>query len=211
MKAHGVTRVSVNPQTMNDRTLRLVGRDHTSADIEKCFELVRSIGFDSINMDLIAGLPNETEADMEASLEAVKRLDPDCLTVHTLAIKRASRLHERMDEYVLPNVDTVERMVAMGAAAADEMDMQPYYMYRQKYMAGNLENVGYSKPGSICVYNIDMMEDAMSILAHGAGAMTKRVFEGGTRIERIPNPKDISTYIEKLDEVQKEREVLFGI
>ena len=211
MKAHGVTRVSVNPQTMCDKTLRLVGRDHTSEDIVRCFELVRSVGFDSVNMDLIAGLPNETADDFKASLAAVEALQPECLTVHTLAIKRASRLHERMDEYVLPPVDEVERMVELGRASAYRMGMKPYYMYRQKYMAGNLENVGYSKPGSVCVYNIDMMEDGMSIIAHGAGAMTKRVFDGGGRIERVPNNKDIATYIEKIEETNREREKLFEL
>lgn len=211
MKEHGVNRVSVNPQTMSDNTLRLVGRDHTSADIISSYELVRSFGFDSINMDLIAGLPGEDEEIFADSLSAVEALSPECLTVHTLAIKRASRLHEHMDEYELPSVESVERMVDMGLKKADEMGMEPYYMYRQKYMAGNLENVGYSKPGSICVYNIDMMEDGMSIIAHGAGAMTKRVFHGGTRIERVPNPKDIDTYISKIELTNAERERLFSL
>ena len=211
MKEHGVTRVSVNPQTMCDATLRLVGRDHTAADIIASYELVRSFGFDSVNMDLIAGLPGEDENDFAASLDAIEPLSPDCLTVHTLAIKRASRLHEHMDEYELPSVESVERMVGMGLERANAMGMEPYYMYRQKYMAGNLENVGYSKPGSICIYNIDMMEDGMSILAHGAGAMTKRVFDGGGRIERVPNPKDIDTYIRKIDLTNAEREQLFSL
>ena len=211
MKAHGVNRVSVNPQTFCDRTLRLVGRDHTSADIEACYELVRRIGFDSVNMDLIAGLPGEDETAFGASLRAAEALSPECLTVHTLAIKRASRLHEHLDEYDLPSVESVERMVDMGHETAERMGMEPYYMYRQKYMAGNLENVGYSKSGSICIYNIDMMEDGMSILAHGAGAMTKRVFEGGGRIERVPNPKDIDTYIRKIEQTNAEREELFSL
>lgn len=211
MKEHGVTRVSVNPQTMCDKTLRLVGRDHTSSDIVRCFESVREAGFDCVNMDLIAGLPNETEDDFKASLEAVDALSPECLTIHTLAIKRASRLHESLDKYVLPSVETVERMVDMGLACARRMGMKPYYMYRQKYMAGNLENVGYSKPGHVCVYNIDMMEDGMSILAHGAGAMTKRVFDEGGRIERVPNNKDIATYIEKIEDTNAERERLFDL
>ena len=211
LKEHGVNRISVNPQTMCDETLRLVGRDHKAADIVSCFETARSIGFDSINMDLIAGLPGETEREMERSLAAVKALSPDCLTVHTLAIKRASRLHEKLDEYRLPEVETVEKMVAMGAQAAREMGMKPYYMYRQKYMAGNLENVGYSTPKAVCVYNIDMMEDSMSILAHGAGAMTKRVWADGGRIERVPNNKDIATYIARIEETNAERERLFSL
>ena len=210
MKAHGVTRVSVNPQTMCDRTLKLVGRSHSAREIVDSFILVRSMGFDSINMDIIAGLPNETELDMEATLDAIYDLDPDCLTVHTLAIKRASRLKEHMAEYEMPSVETVERMVGMGLKTARQMGMKPYYMYRQKYMAGNLENVGYSKPGHICVYNIDMMEDGMSIIAHGAGAMTKRVWDDGGRIERVPNNKDIATYIEKINETNAERVRLFN-
>lgn len=211
MKRHGVTRVSVNPQTMCDNTLRLVGRDHNSADIIKTYEDVRSIGFDSVNMDLIAGLPNENESDFYKSLCEVEKLSPDCLTVHTLAVKRASRLHEHMDKYELPSVATVEKMVKMGFEASRRMGMKPYYMYRQKYMTGNLENVGYSNDDAICIYNIDMMEDSMSIIAHGAGAMNKRVFREGGRIERIPNPKDIDTYIEKLSYTQREREALFSL
>lgn len=209
LKSHGVKRISVNPQTMCDRTLRLVGRDHSADDVKRCFYEAREAGFDSINMDLIAGLPGETEGDMEHSLREIKSLDPECLTVHTLAIKRASRLKEHIAEYDLPNVETVEKMVRLGRECAMDMGMKPYYMYRQKYMAGNLENVGYSKEGHICVYNIDMMEDRMSILAHGAGAMTKRVWQDGGRIERIPNPKDIATYIEKLGQTDKERRLMF--
>ncbi len=209
MKSAGVTRISVNPQTMNDRTLIAVGRDHTSRDIELCFNKAREIGFDSINMDLIAGLPGETSEDMQRTVEAVAKLGPDCLTVHTLAIKRSSRLHEQLPRYQLPPVSEVEKMIAIGAKAADDMGMVPYYMYRQKYMAGNMENVGYSKPDKICLYNIDMMEDCLSILSSGAGAMTKRVFPDGHRIERVPNPKDIATYAAKIDRIGEERIRLF--
>ena len=211
LKAHGVDRVSVNPQTMCDKTLRLVGRDHTAAQLIECYDMVRSIGFASVNCDLIAGLPNETEEDMAYTLEKVKALSPECLTVHTLAIKRSSRLHEHMDEYDMPSGETVESMIRMGAEAAAEMGMEPYYMYRQKYMAGNFENVGYSKPGSICIYNIDMMEDSLSIIAHGAGSMTKRVFNEAGRIDRVANPKDIDTYIAKVDITDAERRRLFGL
>ena len=209
MKAAGVTRVSVNPQTMNDRTLAAVGRDHTADDIRRCFGLVREIGFDSVNMDLIAGLPGETEKDMLNTVRAVMELGPDDLTVHTLAIKRSSRLHEHLSSYPLPPASEVEKMTAIGAAAAEEMGMVPYYMYRQKYMTGNMENVGYAKEGSICLYNVDMMEDTLSILANGAGAMTKRVFPDGRRIERVPNPKDIATYIAKIGKTDEERIRLF--
>ncbi|MCH5278852.1 MAG: coproporphyrinogen dehydrogenase HemZ [Christensenellaceae bacterium] len=211
IKKYGATRISVNPQTMCDATLRAVGREHTSEDIRKCFMLAREIGFDSINMDLIAGLPGEDAHGMQCTIDEVIKLDPDCLTVHTLAIKRSSRLKEQLEHIALPAISEVERMTAIGSAGAEAMGMLPYYMYRQKYMAGNMENVGYSKADKVCIYNIDMMEDALSIIAHGAGAMTKRVFLGEQRIERVPNPKDIATYIEKLDRVHAERMELFEI
>lgn len=209
LKKNGVNRISINPQTMNDRTLALVGRDHKAADIRACYYLAREIGFDSINMDLIAGLPMEGLDDMEHTLNDVLNLAPDCLTVHTLAIKRSSRLHEKLGEYMLPAVSTVEKMTSLGEKCALDLGMLPYYMYRQKYMAGNMENVGYSLPDKVCHYNIDMMEDRLSIIAHGAGAMNKRVFDGEKRIERIPNPKDIATYIEKVDRIHSERKRLW--
>lgn len=205
MYDRGVNRISINPQTMCDDTLRAVGRDHNADDIENCFALARKIGFDSINMDLIAGLPGETTEHMLNSIERIKRLNPDCLTVHTLAIKRSSRLKEHLSEFELPPVREVEAMTAIGAKGAADMGMLPYYMYRQKYMAGNMENVGYSNPEKVCIYNIDMMEDALSIIAHGAGAMSKRVFPDGHRIERVPNPKDIETYIAKIDKTHIDR------
>ena len=210
LKKNGTTRISINPQTMNDDTLRLVGRDHTASDVRDCFRMARSLGFDSINMDLIAGLPLETIEHMERTLNEVLLLAPDSLTVHTLAIKRSSRLHEKLGEYTLPPVSAVEKMTALGEKCALELGMLPYYMYRQKYMAGNMENVGYSLPSRICLYNIDMMEDRLSIIAHGAGAMNKRVFSGEKRIERVPNPKDIATYIEKVERTHAERERLFS-
>lgn len=199
LKRLGVNRISINPQTMNDETLRRVGRSHTAEDVRRVFDLARSVGFDSINMDLIAGLPGETPEDMRRSCSAVAALNPDHLTVHSLAIKRSSLLKTKLKEYPIASAEQAEQMVAIGSACAERMGMNPYYLYRQKYMSGNLENVGYARPGSECVYNIDMMEETTSILSHGAGAMTKRVFQKGTRIERLPNPKDVPTYIEKLD------------
>lgn len=206
---HGVTRISVNPQTMCDETLKSVGRDHRAEDIINCFYTARRMGFDCINMDLIAGLPGEDHVLMEKSIDKILPLLPDCLTVHTLAVKRSSRLHEHLDEIVLPDIHEVEQMTAIAAEGAEKMGMLPYYMYRQKYMAGNMENVGYSMPDKICIYNIDMMEDALSIIAHGAGAMTKRVFPNGHRIERVPNPKDIDTYISKIDSIDAARRKLW--
>lgn len=211
LKDMGVTRISLNPQSMCGETLRRIGRAHTPQDVEEAFAIARDVGFMNINMDVIAGLPGETAADMRDTLERITRLGPESLTVHTLAVKRSSRLKERMQEYPLPEAVETERMVALGGEYAAGMGMRPYYMYRQKYMRGNLENVGYVKHGLECIYNIDMMEEATSIMAHGAGAMTKRVFQGrDMRVERIPAPKDIQTYINKLDILAREKEKLFS-
>ena len=210
LKGHGVTRISINPQTMNDRTLQAIGRFHTAADIAASFELARQEGFDCINMDLIAGLPGEGVEDFVRTLEAVRAFDPENLTVHTLAIKHSSRLKARLEEYPLPDGATVEEMVRLGAEAARRMGMKPYYMYRQKYMQGNLENVGYAKSGTECVYNIDMMEETVSILSHGAGAMTKRVYGVGERVERLPSPKDVPTWYQKQEKLFAEKKRLFS-
>ena len=160
-------------------------------------------------MDLIAGLPGEHVDDFCGSLQRVQRLSPANMTVHTLAIKRSSRLIERLDEYPLPTASDVEQMLSAGAETAQSLGMQPYYVYRQKYMSGNLENVGYAKQDSICMYNIDMMEETTNIMAHGASAMSKRVFGYENRVERIPNPKDVKTYFDKLPTILLEKRALF--
>ena len=209
LKRHGIGRISINPQTMNDETLRRVGRSHTREDIIRVYELAREIGFDSINMDLIAGLPGETAADMQRSCDAIAQLAPDNLTVHSLAIKRSSTLKKELDEHALASSAQAEEMTQIGARCAESMGMNPYYMYRQKYMSGNLENVGYALPGKECVYNIDMMEETASILSHGAGTMTKRVFSGQNRIERLPSPKDVPTYLAKLDRLLADKTAFF--
>ena len=211
MKELGVGRISINPQTMNAETLLRIGRSHTPADIKACYAMAREIGFSSINMDLIAGLPGESASDMARTLEEIKALAPENLTVHTLAIKRSSKLKERLAEFPLATPLEAEVMVEMGRQSAAAIGLMPYYMYRQKYMRGNLENVGYAKPDKICIYNVDMMEETTSILAHGAGAMSKRVFGGEHRVERIPNPKDIETYIAKLHTVDAQKRMLFGL
>ncbi len=209
MKRAGVTRISVNPQTMNQKTLALIGRNHTPEDAERAFFMAREMGFTNINMDVIAGLPGESEDDMQATLERLSRLAPESLTVHTLALKRASRLVMEKEVFPLPGAQAAEAMVRLGADCAEAMGMRPYYMYRQKFMRGNLENVGYAKPGFECVYNVDMMEDAASILAHGAGSMTKRVFDAERRVERVSAPKDIKTYAAKVDALAAEKDTLF--
>ncbi|MDP3447172.1 MAG: coproporphyrinogen dehydrogenase HemZ [Eubacteriales bacterium] len=209
LKRLGIDRISINPQTMNDETLRRVGRSHTAEDIVRVYELAREIGFHSINMDLIAGLPGESAEDMQRSCDAILRLKPDNLTVHSLAIKRSSSLKKELYEHTLASAAQAEEMIKIGAGCAEQMGMNPYYMYRQKYMSGNLENVGYALPGKECVYNIDMMEEIASILSHGAGTMTKRVFGGENRIERLPSPKDVPTYLDKLDRLIADKSAFF--
>ena len=209
LKKYGAGRISVNPQSMNAHTLALIGRSHTPEDIALAFAMARDMGFDNINMDVIAGLPGETPADMENTLEAISALGPESLTVHTLALKRSSRLALNPEAYPLPSARDAEEMVLMGERAARALGMRPYYMYRQKYMRGNLENVGYALPGKECVYNIDMMEDAAAIMAHGAGAMTKCVYDAARRVERVPAPKEISVYLDKIDRLAEAKEKLF--
>lgn len=211
MKKHGVDRISINPQTMNDDTLKLIGRHHTVEQIKEAFTLARECGFDNINMDLIIGLPGETREHIEGTMREVALLAPDSLTVHSLAIKRAARLNifwEKYKDYAMVNTDDIINMTADCAAA---MGMEPYYLYRQKNMAGNFENVGYSKPGREGIYNILIMEEKQTIMAVGAGASTKVVFPEENRIERVENVKDVTTYIENIDEmIDRKRRFFYG-
>ena len=198
LNKHGISRISINPQSMNDKTLKVIGRSHSAADIISCFHLARDAGFDNVNMDVIAGLPGENSDDFRNTLDGIIKLHPDSLTVHTLAVKRSSRLIEKLDQYPLPSPEETDQMVKLGYKAAVDMQMRPYYMYRQKYMSGNLENVGYAVQGKECIYNVDMMEETLSIMAHGAHTISKRVFDKGRRVERIANPKDVPTYYAKI-------------
>lgn len=211
MKKHGVDRISINPQTMNDDTLKLIGRHHTVEQIKEAFTLARECGFDNINMDLIIGLPGETREHIERTMREVALLAPDSLTVHSLAIKRAARLNifwEKYKDYAMVNTDDIINMTADCAAA---MGMEPYYLYRQKNMAGNFENVGYSKPDREGIYNILIMEEKQTIMAVGAGASTKVVFPEENRIERVENVKDVTTYIENIDEmIDRKRRFFYG-
>ena len=193
-----VDRISVNPQTMNQETLDLIGRRHSVRDVKEKFYLARELGFDNINMDLIAGLPGENATHMERTMEEIRALKPDNVTVHSLAVKRAARLNLQMDKYK----DTLSLDIRAELNIADKfsrkMGLEPYYMYRQKNMAGNFENVGYSIPGKEGLYNILIMEEVQSIVACGAGTVSKRVYPDG-RIERCDNVKDVGLYIEKID------------
>ena len=217
LKRHGIGRISVNPQTMQQKTLDLVGRRHTVEDVITTFRVARELGFDNINMDLIAGLPGETPEDMEDTLTKVQALGPDSLTVHALAIKRASRLRQeqRSGEGFTGHTASAGDLTAMIDAAyrcAGEMGLVPYYLYRQKNMAGNFENVGYAEVDKAGIYNILIMEEKQSIVAAGAGASTKIVLPKAvempgskkhkmTNLIRIENVKQVDEYIARIDEM----------
>ena len=212
LKKWDITRISINPQTMKDETLKIIGRRHTVAQAVESFQLARELGFDDINMDLIMGLPEESLEDAKDTLEQIKALKPDNLTVHS---KRAARLNMFKEDYKdYKMVNTTEHM-NLTARYAKEMGLEPYYLYRQKSMAGNLENVGYASPGKAGIYNILIMEEKQTIVACGAGASTKRVWnepnpDGTHRIERCENVKDVGQYIERIDEMIERKQKLFA-
>lgn len=201
LKRHGIGRISINPQTMHDETLRVIGRAHTVSRTVDTFALARGMGFDNINMDIIAGLPGETLSHVHKTLEAISELAPDSLTVHSLAIKRAANLNARLEEYRDMIKGSTNEMLLAVDQCARKLGMLPYYLYRQKNIPGNMENIGYSVKEKECLYNVLIMEEKMDILALGAGASTKRVFHEENRIERCENVKDVACYIEKIDEM----------
>lgn len=201
LKEGGVSRISVNPQSLNQKTLDKIGRRHSVEDTYRAYYEARNQGFDNINMDIILGLPDETTDDVDATLEGLAKMGPDGLTVHTLAVKRASRLKETYDLSLLPEAGEIEKMISASGYAAQAMGMRPYYMYRQKNMLGSFENVGYCLHGKECLYNVEIMEESNSILAAGAGASTKTVNLDNGRIERIFNVKNIDDYISRIDEM----------
>nr|WP_317427211.1 coproporphyrinogen dehydrogenase HemZ [uncultured Blautia sp.] len=202
-----VTRISVNPQTMNEGTLELIGRRHTVEDTRHAFALARECGFDNINMDIIVGLPGEQKEDVGHTLEEIKKLDPDSLTVHSLAVKRAARLNMFKEQYEEMEFINNQKIMDMAMKYAYECQMGPYYLYRQKNMCGNLENIGYAKVDKAGIYNILIMEEKQSILAAGAGASTKFVFQNGERIERAENVKDVANYISRIDEMIERKRI----
>ena len=201
------TRISVNPQSFSDETLRRIGRAHTAEDTLRSYDMARSAGFGDINMDLIAALPGEGLEDFRRTLEKVESLGPESVTVHTLAIKRSSRLHE--EGYVQAPAQVASAMVDEARSSLGLAGYRPYYLYRQKYMAGNLENVGYAKPGYECLYNIGNMEETAPVLAFGAGSISKWLFQRERRIERAPNVRNVAEYIARVDEmVQRKRALI---
>ena len=209
LKEGGVTRISVNPQTMKQETLDLIGRKHTVEQVKEAFMMARNAGFTNINMDLILGLPGERAVDVQKTMTEIEKLDPDSLTVHSLAIKRASRLSQWIEENGISALNNTDETMHITARGAEKMGMVPYYLYRQKNMSGNFENVGYAKEGKFGIYNILIMEEKQTIVALGAGSITKRVFPDG-RIERCDNVKDVSQYIERIEEMIERKRVLLS-
>lgn len=210
LRNHGISRISINPQTMKQATLDLIGRRHTVEDVKEKFLLARELGFDNINMDLIVGLPEETIDDVRQTMEEIKALRPDSVTVHSLAIKRAARLNIYKERYGNLKIVNTQEMIDLTAQYAEEMGLKPYYLYRQKNMAGNFENVGYAVPGKECLYNILIMEEKQTIAACGAGTTTKVYFPAENRIERAENVKEVEQYIDRINEMIGRKEKLLG-
>lgn len=207
LKRNGVTRISVNPQTMNDDTLKLIGRSHSVNQFIDAFNIARKY-FDNINTDLIIGLPGEDIEKVTYTFEEISKLRPDSITVHSMAIKRAAHMDEYLKAHPEIKSENSPEMMDIARECSDKLSMAPYYLYRQKNMSGNYENTGYSLPGKEGIYNILIMEEVQSIVALGAGTVTKRVYGDG-RIERCDNVKDVKLYIEKIDEMIDRKRQLF--
>ena len=208
IRAHGADRMSINPQSMVDKVLRASGRPHTENDILRSYKEAVDAGFDAINMDLIAGLPEDSFEGFQYSLDTVAALNPANITVHTLALKKGADLFEQ--KVNLPSGQEVARMVDYANKTLRDLGYKPYYLYRQKYMSGSFENVGWSKDGKDCLYNIYMMEELHTILSIGGGGMNKANLPGG-RVERFHNPKFPEQYIEQLESVLRQKEELFKL
>lgn len=204
---YGADRVSVNPQTMQDRTLHLIGRRHCAADIIRAFKDVRQAGINHINTDLIIGLPGENENDARDTINRVIDLQPDDITLHALALKKGSELKLIKDDIVLPDDDTVQNMAAIMTKGVTDYGLIPYYIYRQGYMSGQLENVGYSKKGSEGIYNIQIMGERQTILGVG-GAATSKITYPGKRLQTSFNAKDLHTYLNSIDKYIDRRALL---
>ncbi|NFA60870.1 coproporphyrinogen III oxidase [Clostridium sporogenes] len=212
MKKYDVDRISINPQTMNNMTLKNIGRTHSVKDIERIYYLAKNIGFKNINMDLIVGLPGEGIEEIKNTCKEIKKLNPDNITVHGMSIKRGSILHEKLVnkmEFNIPKQEELNKMYEETEKLAKDLGINPYYMYRQKNMLGNMENVGYSKKDKIGIYNIQMIEERQTIIALGADAVSKIIFMDENRIERAANVKDVIEYTKRVEEmVQRKKRIL---
>ena len=207
MKKYYVNRISINPQSMNDETLKTIGRNHTVSQVYETFSLAREIGFDNINMDIILGLPGESINEVQKTLTAISEMKPESLTVHSLSVKRAAKLTDWVNEHGLESLKNTEEMMKAASICANELGMFPYYLYRQKNIAGNFENVGYAVPGKEGLYNILMMEDIQTIVALGAGSISKQIYPDGN-VKRCDNLKEVDQYITRINEMLKRKRKL---
>ena len=206
IKDNGVERISINPQSMKEETLKIIGRSHSSEDILNAFAMAKEVGIPMINADVIAGLPEESVEDFNRTLDILIDLGAENITVHTLAVKRASRLIDVDSSFHYKQAKVVKDMLALSQKKMKENGYYPYYLYRQKHMAGSLENVGYTKPGCDGIYNIRIMDEHQSIVALGAGGISKIYFPKENRLERVPNVSNFEIYIERLDEMLQRKE-----
>ncbi len=208
IRNNGISRISINPQTMNQKTLDVIGRRHSPEEVINAYNQAIKLKFNHINMDLIAGLPDENEEDFQNTLNQILPLNPQSITVHTMSIKRGSFLDEKYSMYTPSASRTVNNMLSMASESMKATNKHPYYMYRQKNMLGNLENIGYCDENHECLYNIYIMEEVQSIYAIGAGASTKII--DGSKIDRIFNVKEVSEYIKRIDEMLERKSILRG-
>ena len=210
IKKYGASRISINPQTMKQHTLDLIGRSHSPEQIVEAFRLAKEVGIENINTDLITGLPEEKPEDFQESLNKILDLGPNNVTVHTLAVKRASRLIDEDPGIAIRQAETVRKMLEISQNTLKTAGFEPYYLYRQKHMTGNFENVGYCTNGAQNVYNIRIMDENQSNIALGAGGISKVYFPEENRIERVPNVSNYEIYIERIDEMinRKEKGIL---
>ena len=208
IRAGGATRISIIPQTMSDSVLRAIGRRHTAAETVEAFQMAREAGFDDINMDLIAGLPGDTPASFSETVRQVLALEPSNVTVHTLALKKGADLFQR--RVTLPTREDVAQMLDASGRQLRAAALEPYYLYRQKYMSGSFENVGWCRAGYTGYYNIYMMEELHSILSLGGGGMNKINLPAGA-LERFHNPKYPQDYIQRIDTVLRQKDEIFAL
>lgn len=208
MRDYGVNRISVNPQTFKASTLKQIGRGHTPDIVDHRFHYVRDAGFTNINMDMILGLPGENLSDVRYTMERIERLNPDSVTVHTMSFKRSAVVNQERDRFEIPHTDLVREMMAETTAWARRLEYHPYYVYRQKDILGNLENIGFARFGKESVYNIGIMEERQSIVGIGGGAVTKLIGAHGKHLGRLANPREPKAYVETIHQVAAKKEEL---
>lgn len=208
MREYGVNRISVNPQTFKASTLKQIGRGHTPDIVDHRFHFVREAGFTNINMDMILGLPGEDLSDVRYTMERIERLNPDSVTVHTMSFKRTAVVNQERNRFEIPHTQLVRQMMAETSAWARDQHYQPYYVYRQKDILGNLENIGFARPGKESVYNVCIMEERQTIVGVGGGAATKLIGQGGKHLGRLANPREPKAYVETIEQVVAKKDDL---